>query len=462
MTTSRINEASEQYRYARKKALKVYHKRRFKKLKAYLPALDEYVDELKCSISDLGNIDVPADLIIGTRTSSRQLSFAYNFMPLMEERSEFAYKWIKVCEHHLSETGITEPPEAFEYLGKFYIGEGNKRVSVLKSYGAAFITLNVRRLLPEKSDRHEIKLYYEFLDFYNHSHLYSLQFSKLGYYKRLTKYLGYDEDHEWTRHERIVLVGFYERLSAELKRKKIEANHADCLVALLEMYTYDFLTQMTDKQLDKVIADNRTRLAYGKGFYTIEAIADIEDPVLYSPSIVQVLKDVDFIISAGDLSADYLEYIVTLTNKPLFYVHGNHDDNYEQKPPGGCICIDDDLVVYQGIRILGLGGSFRYSNSKHQYTELEMQRRIRKLFFKIKKAGGVDIVVTHAPIKGYGDLPDYAHQGFDCFLKLLKDLEPRFWFYGHVHINYASNLPRLHAYKNTMIVNVTDRYRAKF
>ncbi len=456
------SEAQEQYRYARKKARKVITKRRIKQLKAYLPSLDEYVNEQKCSIVELGNIDVPTDLIVGTRTASRQLSFAYNFMPLLDERSEFAYKWIKVCEHHLSETGITDPPEAFEYLGKFYIGEGNKRVSVLKSYGAAFITLNVKRLIPEKSERREIQLYYEFLDFYKLSKLYSIQFSQPGYYKRLIKYLGYQEDHVWTRHERIVLVGFYERLSAELSRKKIQANHADCLVALLEMYTYDFLTSMTDRQLDKVISEHKVRLAYGKGFYTIECIADMENSVLYSSSVAQALKDVDFLISAGDLSADYLEYIVTLTNKPLFYIHGNHDDHYDVKPPGGCICIDDDLIVYQGIRILGLGGSFRYSNAKYQYTELEMKRRIRKLFFKIKKAGGVDIIVSHAPIKGYGDLPDYAHQGFECFLKLLEDLKPRFWFYGHVHINYASNLPRLHAYKNTMIVNVTDRYRAKY
>ena len=462
MSIDRRHEAQEQYAYARKKALKDSRHRRIKKQKAYLPSLDEYVDELKCSVKELGNIEVPADLIVGTRTSMRQLSFAHNFMPLMEERSEFAAKWIRVCEYHLSDTGISEPPEAYEYLGKFYIGEGNKRVSVLKSYGAAFITLNVKRLLPEQSERNDIKLYYEFLEFYEHSKLYSLQFSRSGYYKRLNKYLGFEDDHEWTRKERIRLVGFYERLSAELTRKKISANHADCLVALLEMYTYDFLTQMTDKQLDKVISEHKSRLFYGKGFYQIECLSDSEDSVLFSPYVTTALKDVDFIISAGDLSAEYLEYIVTLSNKPLFYIHGNHDDNYDIKAPEGCTCIDDDLIVYQGIRILGLGGSFRYSNSKYQYTELQMQRRISKLKWKIRKAGGVDIIVTHAPIRGYGDLPDYAHQGFECFQKLLEDLKPRFWFYGHVHINYAGNLPRVHAYKNTMIVNVTGRYLARY
>lgn len=457
-----FRQAQEQYLYARKKGKRTARQRRFRKLDPYLPSLDKIVNELSCSIQDLGIIDVPADLIVGTRTSGRQTAFANDFMPLMDERSEFAYKWEKVVQYHLSESGITDPPEAFEYLGKFYVGEGNKRVSVLKSYGAAFITLNVRRLVPERSERHSIKLYYEFLDFYKLSKLYSIQFSRLGYYERLLKYIGFAPDHIWDRHERVVLVGFYERLCAELKKKKIDANYSDCLVALLEMYTYDFLTQMSDKELDKVISDNAARLKYGKGFFNIQCISDDEDYFLYSENAKQALKDVDFIISCGDLKPEYLEYLVTVSNKPLFYVHGNHDDIYEKRPPEGCICIDDDLIIHEGIRIMGLGGSFRYSNSKHQYTELEMARRIKKLRSKIRKTKGVDIIVSHAPIKGFGDLPDYAHQGFECFRKLIDEVKPRFWFYGHVHSNYTSNLSRITAYKKTMIINVSFKYLAKY
>ena len=151
-----------------------------------------------------------------------------------------------------------------------------------------------------------------------------------------------------------------------------------------------------------------------------------------------------------------------MTNKPLFYVHGNHDSIMETRPPEGCICIDDDLIIYQGIRILGLGGSYRYSNETYQYTEVQMERRIRKLRFKIAKAKGVDIVVTHAPIKGYGDLNDYAHQGFECFNKLLEELKPRFWFYGHVHKSYDPLGKRIYAHKNTMIINVCGSYKAKY
>ena len=452
----------DQYDYAHKKARKDYLISRIKRKNPYLVALDDIVDEHECTIKNLGEIDVPSELIVGTKTVGRRSSFSHNFMPLLSNKSEFAHKWMKVCEYHLSDSGIGEAPKAYEYLGRFYIEEGNKRVSVLKSYGAPFITLDVKRLVPKQSERKSIKLYYEFLDFYNVSKLYSLQFSKLGYYNKFLKYIGFEKDHDWTRNERIRLVGFYGRLCNELSKRDIKENQADCVVALLEMYTYDFLTQMSDKQLEKIINENKTRLRYGKGFYNIECIADEEDSQLYSDRAPSILKDTDFIISAGDLSPRYLEYLVTVSNKPLLYIHGNHDDEMLRNPPEGCICIDDDLYIFQGIRILGLGGSFRYSNGNFQYTEVQMERRIKKLKRKIRKAGGVDIVVSHAPIAGYGDLPDYAHQGFECFNKLLEELKPHYWFYGHVHLNYGQAMNRLHSYKKTMIVNVYDRYSVKY
>ena len=456
------SEALQQYEYALRKGKKTLFHARMHKEDPYLKSLDSIADANKLNSIDLGQIEVPSHLIVGTKTQARATSFSSDFMPLLNDKSEFAAKWINVCRYHLSDTGINEAPTAYEYLGRFYIEEGNKRVSVLKSYGAPFITLEVRRLMPEKTDDPEISLYYEFLEFYKLSKLYSLQFSKPGYYKRFLKYVHMEEDHEWTRRERIVAVGYFERLSAELDKKGVHTHHPDCLVALLEMYTYEFLVGMSDKELDKIISEHKVRLSHGKGFYNIECISDDEDQLLYSSNVRHILKDTDFIISAGDLKKEYLEYIVTLTDKPLFYIHGNHDGLFIENPPEGCICIDDDLVTYDGIRIMGLGGSCRYSNDYYQYTELQMKQRIRKLKHKIRKAGGVDIIVTHAPIKGYGELDDYAHQGFECFRKLLEDEKPKFWFYGHVHTNYEPFLQRVHAHKNTMIINVSGRYRVKY
>ncbi len=459
---SHENEAYSQYLYARRIAKKTAFHDRLNKRDPYLEVLDDLVDESSCKAVRLGHIDAPAELIVGTKTQGRALSFSSDFMPLLSEKSEFAVKWINVCRYHLSDEGINELPTAYEYLGKFYIAEGNKRVSVLKSYGAPFISLDVTRLQPPRSERQAISLYYDFLDFYEHSKLYSLQFSKPEYYGRLLRCLGFEKDHDWTRSERITLIGFYGRLETELDKKGIHENHADCLAALLEMYTYDYLVEMSDKQLDKVIAENKLRLSYGKGFYNITCIADEENPVLYSGSIKNVLKDTDFLISAGDLKKEYLEYIVTLTNKPLFYVLGNHAEQLLEDPPEGCIRIDDDLVTYEGIRLLGLGGSYLYNGSGIQFTEVQMERRIHKLRLKILKAKGVDIVVSHAPIKGYGELSDYAHQGFACFERLLDELKPRFWFYGHVHSNYGSDIKRIHTHNKSIIVNVSGRYTARY
>ena len=457
-----LNETYEQYHYALRLGKQNVRQRRRQGLPVHPAVLDDIVNIYDCSIERLGEIDVPADLIVGTKTGARTLSFSYNFMPLLKDKSEFAAKWRNVCAYHLSDSGIAEAPTAYEYLGKFYIVEGNKRVSVLKSYGAVFITLDVQRLLPPKVQKMKIEAYYKFLDYHKLSKVYSIQFSRPEYYPRFQKALGFEADHEWTRRERIEIVGFFGRLRTHLDKYRITANPSNCLLALMEIYGYEELLQMSDVKLDKAIKDNKVRLDHGHGPYRIMCVADETDLGLYSGYARTELSGIDFIISAGDLSSEYLEFLVTMANKPLFYIHGNHDGRYDTKPPEGCICIDDDLYIHDGIRILGLGGSYRYSQDTYQYTEVQMERRIRKLRRKIRKAGGVDIVVTHAPIKGYGDMEDYAHQGFACFEKLLNELHPKFWLYGHVHLRYDFRLKRIIEYKETQIINCNTKYEIKY
>jgi Icc-related predicted phosphoesterase len=143
---------------------------------------------------------------------------------------------------------------------------------------------------------------------------------------------------------------------------------------------------------------------------------------------------------------------------PVLYVTGNHDVNYDENPPQGCDRIDDKVVVYNGLRILGLGGCRRYHPGAYQYTEREMRRRIRKLRFALWRSGGVDVVVTHAPIRGVGDAEDPAHWGFAAFHKLLNRYQPKYWLHGHVHLNYGQDPTRLRSYGATTVVNTTQRY----
>ena len=170
----------------------------------------------------------------------------------------------------------------------------------------------------------------------------------------------------------------------------------------------------------------------------ILVVGDLEARALWDYFDPARVKGVEMIISTGDLNPRYLEFLVTLVNCPLLYVHGNHDERYENDPPEGCVCIEDTVVRYRGLRIFGLGGSMRYKKGPFMYTEFEMRLRAFKGRIKAFLSGGVDILVTHAPARGYGDMDDLPHRGFQCFNKFLEKVRPQYMVYGHVHKNYGS------------------------
>ncbi|MCI8523032.1 MAG: metallophosphoesterase [Lachnospiraceae bacterium] len=191
----------------------------------------------------------------------------------------------------------------------------------------------------------------------------------------------------------------------------------------------------------------------------ILVLADQKSKYLYDFYEPDKLKDIDLIISCGDLPANYLSFFVTLCNVPLLYVKGNHDGKYETAPPEGCICIEDDIYVHQGIRIMGLGGSMEYiPRADNQYTEQKMRKRLWKLQYKLWKHKGFDILVTHAPARQVNDLEDLPHRGFEVFRTLLEKYTPKFFFHGHVHANYSRNFKRVDTYGKTTIINAFEYY----
>lgn len=188
-------------------------------------------------------------------------------------------------------------------------------------------------------------------------------------------------------------------------------------------------------------------------------IADEEEKSLYEYFDPERLKNVDLIISCGDLNARYLEYLVTMAQCPLLYVRGNHDSAYDRNPPLGCDDIDDRIYDFKGLRILGLGGSMRYREGSDMYTEEEMKKRIQKLRATITLHNGFDILVTHAPAYGYGDAPDLPHQGFECFNDLLRQWHPKYMVHGHIHKTYGSGFQRvLNHQTGTTIINAYGSY----
>lgn len=187
-------------------------------------------------------------------------------------------------------------------------------------------------------------------------------------------------------------------------------------------------------------------------------IADEESLYLWDHYKPEKLQGIDLILSAGDLKHTYLEFLVTMASVPVGYIHGNHDACYEQTPPEACICLEDRVVNFGGLRVLGLGGSVRYRPGLHQYTQREMSRRIRRLRAALWRSGGVDLVLTHAPVYGLGDLPGTAHEGFKAFRTLLDNYKPKYLVHGHVHRRYGVDVPRTLEYQETKIINACEKY----
>ena len=190
----------------------------------------------------------------------------------------------------------------------------------------------------------------------------------------------------------------------------------------------------------------------------ILAVSDEESKYLWDYYDESKLAGVDLILSCGDLSAEYLSFLVTLSRAPVLYVRGNHDDRYKYHPPHGCTCIEDRIYTYMGLRILGLGGSMRYNNGRNQYSQSAMNRRVRRLWLPLVKHGGFDILLTHSPAAGLNDGRDLPHMGFQAFNQLLDRYRPAYFIHGHVHLNYGPHQKRLDQYGSTTVVNAYERY----
>lgn len=187
-------------------------------------------------------------------------------------------------------------------------------------------------------------------------------------------------------------------------------------------------------------------------------LSDVESKSLWDFFEKSKLEGIDLILSCGDLSPHYLSFLVTMSNVPVMYVRGNHDACYEQTPPEGCICIDDDIVEYKGVRILGLGGSMQYRPGPCMYTEKEMEKRIRRLSYKLWRHKGFDILVTHAPAYHINDGEDLPHAGFKSFLKLIDKYNPKYFVHGHVHMSYGRQYVRHASFNDTQIINAYEQY----
>ena len=201
----------------------------------------------------------------------------------------------------------------------------------------------------------------------------------------------------------------------------------------------------------------------------ILAVTDQIVDSLYSPNVKHRFGTVDFIVSCGDLPYGYLDYLVTVLGKPMYFVHGNHDKDYEYTEKGkrhlapqGAIALDQQAVMTKsGLILAGLEGSIRYDEaSGHQYTQEQMDRRATRLAAKLlpnRLLHGryLDIFVAHSPPFGIGDGPDAAHIGFRAFNPLVERFKPRLMIHGHQHRYYGPyGVPASTQVGATRVINV--------
>lgn len=226
-----------------------------------LPSLDAAIkDQAGLTEEYLGAIDAPIELFAGTKTAGRVSALAGNFMPLLPENSEFAAKWMRLAQAQLGDEGISDPVKCYEYLGRFYVLEGNKRVSVLKALGAAAVRAEVTRLLPPPSDDPKTALYYEFLEFYARAGIYGVEFSEPGSYARLQAALGFEPDHIWTREERLAFSAAFGKF-----RRAAQSGSADALLHWLEIYNFSDIKKLSEAELAEGIKKMRQEVGSGRG-----------------------------------------------------------------------------------------------------------------------------------------------------------------------------------------------------
>lgn len=243
------------YKKANKMAKKEYQHRLSLGEKPTLQVLDDILPP-KGFYSEvpLGLIQIPLEQIVGTKTSSRSNAFASNFMPLLDDESEFARKWADLSDSHLKQ-GIYEPIKAYEYMNQFYVEEGNKRVSVSKYFNGFSIPGSVTRLIPKRTKENEHELYYEFLDFYARNKINYIWFSKPGSFIKLQELVGREPEENWSEDDCRNFHSIYYKFKKEYEKKSTDPTitTGDAFLTFIEVHGYKNIYSLYEDEVREMI-----------------------------------------------------------------------------------------------------------------------------------------------------------------------------------------------------------------
>lgn len=241
--------SANEYLKAQKLGEKRYQAAVAKNEYPYLPVLDEIISPSDTvGEVNLGLQTISLDRVVGTATAARTTAFASNFMPILDYHTEFGAKWSALCASHIEE-GIHDPIKVYEYMNKFYVIEGNKRVSVLKYFGADSVPAMVTRKIPRKNDSIENKVYYEFMDFHKQTGINYVHFSQTGGYDKLREFIGLDNDRELSDDERLDFnsahLAFERAYLAKKGSEELTITIDDAMLVFLNVYGYEALKKMS-------------------------------------------------------------------------------------------------------------------------------------------------------------------------------------------------------------------------
>ena len=275
---------AEDYTKARREGLKAYRRAVSKGRYPYLPALENMVEGADTYPERyLGLKEIPLYMIVGTRTEGRQNAFADNFMPLLEEGTEFAFKWSALYKAQ-NEEGIRDPIKVYEFMNSFYVQEGNKRVSVMKYAGAYSISAEIIRILPFRTgnssqgdEPESLRIYREFLDFYEATKFFEITFSKTGSYQRLAKLMGHSLHETWDDKTVAALRASFHIFRDKFEERggmSLEITAGDAFLLYVGVYGIDSLMQD-----DYPTINHRIMSLWGEYLTAGTGISDTKDSI---------------------------------------------------------------------------------------------------------------------------------------------------------------------------------------
>lgn len=312
----------------------------------YLPVLDDILsrEEVRTE-QNMGLIQIPLDFVVGTSTMGRTYSFAANFMPILRENTEFAVKWANLSDAQINE-GIRDPIVAYEYMNRYYVVEGNKRVSVLKYFKADSIVANVTRKIPKYSEDEDVKIYYEYMKFNEITGLFNIEFSKLGMAEHLLELTGCTT--RWDlemRSEFNSLLLHFTRAYEFRGGSKLPITVGDALTAFINVYGYKESLAMSDAEMNTNVVKCWNEFVVLTHKHTVGLVMD-PTSVQEKKSLLSYLlptsnrkftvaflypkspEESDWIY-AHELGRNYLEETFPEQMKTICCVSGVHEENVE-------------------------------------------------------------------------------------------------------------------------------------